>query len=485
MQLCMLAWVDFSRFRCSRTPAPVHGAPACSDLWPCPLPTWEWTGSTRLSPRRRKLRKRLKLRHSLLQLVVATLNWETLGHPTSPPPQACIGFDLTEEQWAMINRLERLVDHFVQAGPISSQSLGRSCEKFSNLLRACQELPGNQEVDLDELVFDLASKLDPYSSKPTSVDQQTMASSCDLNPPSPSPFSPPDAGCSLGVTRMPKSVAKPVISSRIKWEHRPNFDPTPYLVVKDAFVDPARVRLPSRMWPQQPRGRVHCSKQELLGLACKWDSEGACRIFRLDEINWDEAVGLFAVPKDDQYDRLILNPQTVNSRMQSFSHYTKQLAPGSMFSLIHLKPGCRLRISADDLAEMYYTVRVPTARAKRNCIGKLFDAAELKHLSCFDSSKHYGPCVLALSALAMGDSWAVEIAQQAHCNVLRFLAGSMLDSERVCYRHPFPRSDFMEWLSIDDHIGIQVVTESQFRNRVPLRDTAVFLGAERAYHAVG
>jgi len=245
-------------------------------------------------------------------------------------------------------------------------------------------------VDLDELVFDLASKLDPYSSNPTSVDQHNMASSCDLNPPSPSPC-PPDAGRSLGETRMPKSVAKPVISSRIKWEHSPNFDPTPYLVdpiVKDAFVDPARVRLPSHMWPEQPQGRVHCSKQELLGLACKWDPKGACRIFRLDEINWDEAVGLFAVPKDDQYDRLILNPQTVNSRMQSFSHYTKQLAPGSMFSLIHLKPGCRLRISADDLAEMYYTVRVPTARAKRNCIGKLFDAAELRHVSCFDSSKH-------------------------------------------------------------------------------------------------
>ena len=118
----------------------VHVAPACSDLWPCPLPTWEWTGSTRLSPRRRKLRKRLKLRHSLLQLVVATLNWETLGHPTSPPPQACIGFDLTEEQWAMINRLERLVDHFVQAGPISSQSLGRSCENSATccvLVRNC------------------------------------------------------------------------------------------------------------------------------------------------------------------------------------------------------------------------------------------------------------------------------------------------------------------------------------------------------------
>eukprot|EP00435_Cladocopium_sp_Y103_P053469 s2702_g17.t1 len=193
---------------------------------------------------------------------------------------------------------------------------------------------------------------------------------------------------------------------------------------------------------------------------------------------------MFAVPKDDTYDRLILNPQTVNSRMRSFSHYTKQLAPGSMFALIHLPPGFRLRISADDLAEMYYTVKIPKERAKRNSIGKLFNASELQHLSCFDPSAHWGPCVLSLNALAMGDSWAVEFAQQAHCNVLRFLAASMFDRERVCYRHPFPRTNFLEWLSIDDHIGIQVVSNSEFRNQVPLRDSVVFAGAERAYKQV-
>lgn len=70
-----------------------------------------------------------------------------------------------------------------------------------------------------------------------------------------------------------------------------------------------------------------------------------------------------------------------------------------------------LRLSADDLAKMYYTMKIPEARAKkepkRNCIGLRFHAHELKHLSCFDPSRHYGTCFVSLNALAMGDSWAV------------------------------------------------------------------------------
>ena len=120
-------------------------------------------------------------------------------------------------------------------------------------------------------------------------------------------------------------------------------------------------------------------------------------------------MGLFGVPKDATFDRLILNPQVVNGRMKSFSHYTKELAPGSLFTLIRLSPELTLRINADDLAEMYYTIKVPDTRAKRNSIGVIFAASELSHLSCFNSSKHHGPCVVALGALAMGDSWAVEL----------------------------------------------------------------------------
>ena len=142
----------------------VHRGPASPDLWPCPVPAC-WTGPSRASPRRRHRFKLHKIRNSLLQLVIATLNWEALGHPVDPPPQACAGYGFSDEQWDMVVRLDRLIGHFVQASAISSQTLGRCSEKFSMLLQACQELPGNQDVDLDSVIYHLASTLDPYSSK--------------------------------------------------------------------------------------------------------------------------------------------------------------------------------------------------------------------------------------------------------------------------------------------------------------------------------
>lgn len=468
----------------------VHRTARSSDLWPCPMPgRHSWTGNSKLSPRRRRRHKLHVVKAQLLQAVVGVLNWETLGHPSKPPPQACFGCEFTTDQWLMIQRLERLVDYFLRPGPIAASSLGRSGEKFNLLLRATQELPSIGIVDLDELVTNLASVFDPYS-KPSGC-SSFGASGC------PASFH-GDQGSTSTVSsksdpsdrKVPLSatVAKPVIASRIKWEHSPQFDPEPFFddqIVREAFKDPSSARLPEELWPEKPRGKVHCTKGELLELAAKWDSKGACKIFRIDQVDFSECVGMFAVPKDSTHDRLILNPQKANSRMSSFSHYTKELAPGSMFSLLRLPEGKQLRLSADDLAEMYYTFKIPPARAKRNSIGRKFQAEELSHLNCFDASQHYGTCVIALNALAMGDSWAVEFAQQSHCNVLRILAGCMLDRERVCYRRPFPRTSFVEWLAIDDHVGAQVVTPKQFRVCAPLRDTEVFDKAEKAYKQVG
>ena len=469
----------------------VHRPVTGHDIMPCPIPCWKrWTGSSPLSPRRRRRRKFLETRAKLLQRVIAVLNWETLGHPTIAPPEACMGYPFSDQQWDVVCRLERLVDHHLRAGPVSADSLGRSGEKFSHVLRAAQELPSVREVDLHELVQEIAQGLDPYSSNKGDCvnheDQFTAPrNTCK---PDKAPHNPLGSDCpKQATTQIAASPAKPVVASRIKWEHSPQFDPTPFLqddIVRTAFLDPTSVRLPQESWPSKPRGRVHCSKSELLALASKWDAKGALRIFRLSDVDFEECVGMFAVPKDCSYDRLILNPQVVNSRMMAFSHYTKELAPGSMFTMIRLEHDQFLRLSADDLAEMYYTIKVPLARAKRNCIGKVFSPDELAHFSCFNAEVHTGPCLLALSALAMGDSWAVEFAQQSHHNVLRVLAGCMLDHERVCYRKPFPRSLFFEFLSIDDHIGAQIVTYEQLTTNVPLRDTEVFVNSEKAYSQV-
>ena len=474
------AHIGLNQFiRRSLQPVPsrfVHDAPRGVDLWPCPMPLWSWTGPIHPSPKRRQRRRFLQVRASLLQRVVGVLNWECLGHPTNPPPEASAGFGFTNDQLDMIARLERLIDHFLQAGPLSAHELGRSGEKFNHLICASKELPEFREVDLFELTRDIAKHLSPYSRQKCEGGSNNSTV-------------PPDSSDTFGTCdSVPRSVAKPVVAARIKWEHSPQFDPLPFFedpIVKDAFLDPQNVKLHPSLWPHQPRGKVHCSRKELLALALKWDSKGACKIFRKDQILFEEAVGIFAVPKDETFDRLILNPQTANSRLQKFSHYTRELAPGSMFSLIWLQEGQVFRVCADDLAEMYYTFKVPESRAKRNSIGTLFAASELTHLSCYDPAKHYGPCVISLAALAMGDSWAVEFAQQSHHNVLRFLGGSMLEHQRVAYRKPFPRSDFLEWLSIDDHIGVQLCSKSQLRACTPLRDSEVFSKAEVAYKTVG
>ena len=84
-------------------------------------------------------------------------------------------------------------------------------------------------------------------------------------------------------------------------------------------------------------------------------------------------------------------------------------------------------------------------------------------MSCFEPTVHNEPVFLALATLAMGDCCAVEIAQQSHHNVLRFLGGSMRTDETVAYRKPFPRGNTAELLAVDDHVVAQKVTRGEFR----------------------
>ena len=73
---------------------------------------------------------------------------------------------------------------------------------------------------------------------------------------------------------------------------------------------------------------------------------GALKIFPCSVVNHDEAVGIFAVGKDADWDRLILNPVVINGRMQAYSNYTKSLAPGCLIGLVQLSEDEVLRISS-------------------------------------------------------------------------------------------------------------------------------------------
>ena len=230
---------------------------------------------------------------------------------------------------------------------------------------------------------------------------------------------------------------------------------------------------------------MHISKSEFLKLVEKWDDLGACILVDADSVDWDEAVGIFCVPKDSQFDRLIINPKTINGRMDSITESTKELAPGNMLGLLHLEDDEVFRFQADDLSDFYYTFRVPHKRALRNTFRMALDWADVSRFKCASPTLKNRRVAVALKTLAMGDSLAVEIAQQAHSNILKQLCGSMIHEETLKYRSPVPRGDFVELLAIDDHVGIQRLKRVELPLQPWLRDNDVFSASQVAYTKVG
>ena len=450
-------------------------------LWPVPLPRWSWTACKHLGPRRRKRKRQLQTRHRAVQLVTACLNWETLGHVSEPPPEACLGHPISNVQHLIIEHIESLVEHHLSADAFTGDDLGRFQEKYQGVIKLLQELPSCRLAgeDLEQSLIQLHAELDPYSSHfgkrgPYKENESPKS----------------DHQCPVDRSEpLPMSGARPVVSSRIKWQFPPSFEASAFLddpVVKAAFNDPEVMRKPEQFWESSRPAKINCSRSELLDLAQRWDDFGALRLMPADQKQWDEAVGMFAVGKDSQFDRLIINPQNLNGRMWTVSESTKTLAPGCMLGLLHLEPWEAFRFSADDLSDFYYTFRVSENRARRNAFRMKFEPHELEHLKCFkeEHAKH-SHLLLCLSTLAMGDNLAVEIAQQAHGNVLKFLCGSMKDEETLKYRHPVPRGSFIELLAIDDHVGLQRLPIKDIPEEPPLRDTEIFQLASKAYRSVG
>ena len=447
-------------------------------LWPIPPPLWgRWKGCNSPNPRKRHRLKQLEVQNKLLQHVVCMLNWIILGYPDRPNRQAQAGEPVSAEQYKVLETLECHIAHFCRLPSFARTDLGRFGEKFDALFRASQELPASVEVDLDVLLHEISNSFDSYA-KYEAPHFAARSTSSDVELPQ---------KLSPGKIKLPNVSNKPVIASRIKWKNPPSFDPRPYLVdpvVAAVFDGPDVLRLPQNQWPTKRKARVHCSRPELLKLVKIWDAYGSLALVPCEDIPTDETVGIFAVPKDHQYDRLIINPTVINSRMAGYSHFTKKLAPGALISLLSLEPHQALRYNADDLSDFYYTFRVSSARAKRNAIGVPLYRSEVEDFSCVPKDSP-GPFYPALATLAMGDNHAVEIAQCSHHSLLQIEAGCMNDCETLEYRKPVPRSDFIEMLAIDDHIGLQKVDIKDLPFKFPDRDTRVFEQSNRAYSKVG
>ena len=312
---CGLSWFIKLSLRDPACTAQI--TPAGDSLWPIPPPRWRWFGQGRSCKSRRR-RRYFQTRAHLLQVVVCSLNWQTLGFPLVPPRGCTLGCPINPAQHRVLEHLEGLLDHFLSAPSFSPEALGRCGPKFSAFASVAQELPSNNRMDVDlfaKLAKALHVDFDAYSKAEASREPSA---------PEPAPMSTAnvrDTG-SLEASVLPSAPARAsaggspaetlsrslreldtlkVTASRIKWKHPPEFDPLPYLddpLLRAAYIDPEVLRLPSSQWAHARPALVHAERNELLALARAWDAHGALCIFGADELNaldQNEEVGLFAV----------------------------------------------------------------------------------------------------------------------------------------------------------------------------------------------
>ena len=239
LQVCKLP-SDFQRFaqRSLKEFRNVEGPfEKRTDLWPCPPPRWRrWTAMRQLSPRRRRRHRFLETRALCLQQLVLALNWLSLGHARSPPDYARAGYPMSNQQHLMLERLEDLVDYYLEAPEATTESLGRAGEKLNNLGRFAFSLhdPSTEVTvsDLSSFLESIQKTFEPYS-RSRKVPENTYE-------PQPSCTSTDGARPLVPETRihMSSSTAMPVVADRIKWKLAPSFNPAPFLtdpIVKRAF----------------------------------------------------------------------------------------------------------------------------------------------------------------------------------------------------------------------------------------------------------
>lgn len=189
--------------------------------------------------------------------------------------------------------------------------------------------------------------------------------------------------------------------------------------------------------------------------------------------------GLFAVPHKEHTDRVICDrrPQNQLERRLVWA----KLPHGALLTQIIVPPGHTIRGSGDDLSNYFYLLKHRESWLHRNAIGSPVSGKDFLKYGCDPKTKY----VLCFRVIPMGDTNAVDIAQETHLQVLQD-AGCMQSSEVIAYRDLLPASHCWEGLYIDDHIVMQVLPKKKLRNpKQTFRDDEILLASRQQYEHLG
>ena len=405
--------------------------------WPMPMPYPEvFRSCISGQPNWRKRRTNLQ---------VLVLSWLVLDRPSVAPPLMRLGMKLSSEQWSIVKTLQEASEDGNSLDEVTAPMMGRAAPKA--------ELSSREVAALHRACAILNE--DGKGSYFSSVISSNVSA-----------FSTHDVGGvqSFGellheIPVEPYVAAKPIIADRIKFGDPPQFNPVPFMDGKTAriYLDPDSNLLPDDEVGALPSVSVRASLHEKLSLFRKMASCGRLAPLNND-IDTSSPGGLFAVGKDMERDRLILDRRPRNGREMPHTKWVQCMASGTLLSHLHLLPEECLEMSGQDVKDFFYQFVVSKRRIASNVLAGELTVEQMQDV--FGTSAQDLQCSWAgLSTLAMGDLLACEFAQSAHLGLL-LQSSAVHPQELLQLKQPVPRGAFCLGVVIDDLVMLEKVNRT-------------------------
>ncbi len=406
-------------------------------LWPIPAPYPTWLCGDHLQWR--QVRRVTRARQMAVILMILGLSWLHMGRPKTAPKTMSLRSTLTRSQWVTVKRLEGYLEDLVRVGDVGPAEMGRAAAKMEGLDSLLGEL------------HDVALALAPNGYMERSVFSSNSQSS--LLP----GHCQGESGTVVGkLSKGAPILAKSITASRLSFpDSPPEFDPGPFLEEphRSIYVDPmSKSRNPDPGNDRPPRVQVRTSHQEALKLMEFLDSHQRLTLAPPGKIRTSHLCGAFALTKDAEKDRLIVDARPPNSLEETLTSWCSTLGSIQALAQQELSPELNMYFSGTDLRDYYYCFRVSKRRSLRNAFAFPLNQKSARQLRCFNESLADHPVLYpCLSTMAMGDCQAVELGQCAHV-ALGIASRSFSPCELLTSQGRAPRGRFAAGIVIDDAI---------------------------------
>ena len=417
-------------------------------LWPIPAPYPEVFGQ------QPAFGATWRKRRVVLQVLL--MDWLYLGRPSICPKQLWLGRSLNGRQWRRVRLLEDLSED------------GNSLQEVDALVmaRAAAKTEASSD-ELDSLHRAWASASYAWTSYGGASTVTEHPKDEDFEWARHSSL----YGHFVGEAKGEQfAVAKPIVADRLVFVGTPQFDPVPYLDAETAYSYEHPL-LCARAEPECeiPKVSVHASSCERNRLFKKMAEGNRLVPLLSSEVREGLESGLFAVPKDLDRDRLILDARPPNTMERVLNKWTKTMASGTCLCQLEIEPTEVLIMSGRDVRDYFYQFVVSAERARRNVLAGKLSASDLSFI--------FGRPIpedgyVGLNTLAMGDCNACEYAQSSHLQLLLASGGAVWE-ELLMMHSPPPRSLLSIGVVIDDLVCLERVCKDRLSDGKILGETAM------------